>query len=103
MTDFFSLEQPKMTPGKVLRAFRRNFGFTLEEVENLTGIKSPNLSAIESGKRPVGADTAIRLAAIYGLDPGLILFPNGTEILDSPQYRKIQRSAKMLRAKKAAG
>ncbi len=102
MTDFFSLKQPKMTPGKVLRAFRKNFGFTLEDIEKLTGIRVPNLSAMEGDKRPVGQGMAIRLAAIYGLDPGLILFPNGTEVLDLPEYRKIQRSAERLRTRKLA-
>ena len=103
MTDFFSMEQPKLSPGRVIRALRRNFGFTLQDIHKITGIKVPNLSAMESGKRPVGQDVALRLAAVFGVDPGMILFPNGTEILDRPEYRKLQQSASKLRERKLAG
>lgn len=103
MTDFFNLKQPKMTPGKVIRAFRKNFGFTLEDIAKVTGIKVPNLSAIEGDRRSVGQEMALRFAAVYGIDPGLILFPNGPEVLDKPKYRKIQQTASRLREKKLAG
>ncbi len=103
MTDFFRLKQPKLTPGKVIRAFRKSFGFTLVDIEKVTGIKVPNLSAIEGDKRPVGQEVALRLAAVYGIDPGLILFPNGSEVLNRPKYRKIQQTASKLRERKLAG
>lgn len=102
MTDFFKLKQPKMTPGKVIRAFRKNFGFTLEDIKTLTGIKTTNLSAIEQDKRPVSLGAALKLAAIFGLDPGNILFPSGMDILDRPEYKKIHQSAFVLRERKLA-
>lgn len=58
MTDFFSLKQTKLTHGKVIRAFRKNFRFTLQEIEKITGIRVPNLSAIEGDKRSVGQEMA---------------------------------------------
>jgi len=102
IADFFKLEQPKMTTGKVIRAFRKNFGFTLEDIQTLTGIKTTNLSAIGHDKRPVSMDAAVKLAAIFGLDPGNILFPNGTDILDKPEYKRIHQSAFTLRERKLA-
>ncbi len=103
MTDFFNLSQPEMTPGKVIRAFRKNFGFTLADIEKLTDVAESNLSAMENDARPVGQDLAVRLAAVFGINPGLILFPNGAEILDKPELRKIHTRAVAMRARKIAG
>lgn len=103
MTDFFTLPQAKLTPGKVIRAFRRNFGFTLADIEKLANVAESNLSAMENDARPIGQEVAVRLAAIFGINPGLILFPNGTDILDKPELRKIHTRAVALRERKAAG
>ncbi len=100
MTDFFSLPQPKLTPGKVVRAFRKNFGFTLEEIDRLTHAGTTNLSAIENDNRPLGLDLAVRLAAVFGINPGLILFPEGIEILDRPELQQIHDNAITLRKQK---
>mgnify|MGYP001597204221 CR=1 FL=1 len=102
MTDFFDLKQADVTTGRVLRAFRRNFGFTLKDVEKLTGIHESNLSAMENDRKPVGHEAAEKLGAIYGLSPGLILYPNGTEALDTPRLRSIHRAAVRLRERKLA-
>lgn len=100
MSDFFKLRQPELTPGKVIRAFRKNFGFTLADIEKLTDIAEPNLSAIENDSRPVGQELAIRLAAVFGINPGLILFPNGTDLLNRPDLKKIYARALSLRKQK---
>ncbi len=87
---------------KVIRAFRRNFGFTLADIEKLADIAESNLSAMENDARPIGQELAVRLAAVFGINPGLILFPNGTEILDKPELKKIHTRAVALRERKAA-
>jgi transcriptional regulator with XRE-family HTH domain len=102
MTDFFKLKQLDMTPGRLLRAFRRNFGFTLKDVEKLIGIQESNLSAMENDRKPVGHEAATKLGAIYGLSPSLILYPNGTEVLDTPELQKIHRRSIQLRERKLA-
>jgi transcriptional regulator with XRE-family HTH domain len=100
MTDFFKLPQPNLTPGKVVRAFRKNFGFTLQDIDKLTGAGETNLSAIENDNRVLGPELATRLAAVFGINPALILFPNGPEALDKPEFKKIHASAVALRQKK---
>lgn len=103
MVDFFSFKQPDMTPGKVIRAFRKNFGFTLADIEKVTGIKESNLSAIENESRPVGLDIALRLAAFLGVDPSTLLFPQGgMAALEEPDLTKIRKDASRLREKKRA-
>ena len=44
MKNFFELPQVKATPGRVVRAFRTNFGLTLKELEQITGVSSTDLS-----------------------------------------------------------
>ncbi|MBI4041051.1 MAG: helix-turn-helix transcriptional regulator [Deltaproteobacteria bacterium] len=52
----------KVKPSEFLKEQRRRMGVTLAHVSQLTGIAVPNLSAIESGKRPIGIATAKKLA-----------------------------------------
>jgi transcriptional regulator with XRE-family HTH domain len=100
MTDFFSLPQPDVSPGKVVRALRKNFGFTLSDMESLIGVAESNLSAIENDARAIGMELAIKFAAVFGIDPGLILFPEGMGILDAPNLRKIHAKAVKLQKRK---
>jgi transcriptional regulator with XRE-family HTH domain len=102
MTDFFDLKQPEVTSGRLLLAFRKNFGFTLKDVELLTGIQQSNLSAMENNRKPVGYKAAEKLGAIYGIMPELILFPNDTSKLDTPKLRKIHRESLKLQERKLA-
>lgn len=94
--------QTEETPGKIVRAFRRNFGLTLEDVERLTGIPQSNLSAIENNKLDMGVRRAARLAAVFGINPSLILFPKGYEREEEKELRKIRKDAATLIEKKRA-
>ena len=102
MTDFFKLPQPKLSPGKVVRAFRKNFGFTQAEIGKLIDVAESNLSAIENDSRPIGPELAVRFAAVFGISPAFILFPEGSEILERPELKKIHSRAVHLRERKAA-
>ncbi|MBR1752220.1 MAG: helix-turn-helix transcriptional regulator [Ruminococcus sp.] len=52
-----------------LKDLRKRAGITQREVERATGIRQPNLSAIESGKRDISLSDTIILAQLYGADP----------------------------------
>ena len=67
------------TPGQVIRAKRKNFGITLEEVEEVTGISQSNLSLYENDKKNIGLIQATKIGMAIGLHPMTILFPNGIE------------------------
>lgn len=93
--------QVEATPGKVVRAFRKNFGITLEELEAVTGISQSNLSAIENDKIDLGVRRAELLAAALGLEPSVILFPRGRQ--EGPlarELRDIRARAKRILGKK---
>jgi transcriptional regulator with XRE-family HTH domain len=94
--------QVQETPGRVVRAFRRNFELTLGEMERLTGIPESNLSAIENDKLDMGIRRATRIAAVFGINPSLILFPKGHERKEEKELRKIRKDAAALIEKKRA-
>lgn len=52
----------KVKPSEYLKEQRKRMGFTLAQLSSLTGIAVSNLSALESGKRPLGIITAKKLA-----------------------------------------
>ncbi|MEK6772933.1 MAG: helix-turn-helix transcriptional regulator [Bdellovibrionota bacterium] len=61
--NFFDLKFPKTTPGKVIRAFRKNFNITQQELAEVTGIAETNLSAIENDKVEIGVKRAVQVAS----------------------------------------
>src|SRR3989338_9573235 len=52
----------KVKPSEFLKEQRKRMGLTLAHLSRLTEIAVPNLSAIESGRRPIGIATAKKLA-----------------------------------------
>jgi transcriptional regulator with XRE-family HTH domain len=83
------MEQPS-TPGSVTRAFRKKMEFTQKELSQLTGILENNISSIENDRAEIGVKTAVKLAAVFGISPARILFPNGTRI-KSREVREIEK------------
>ena len=71
------LDPTPASPGKTARAFRKNFGFTLKDVEDITNIKEANLSALENEKIEMTSFYAEKLAALFGVHPSVILYPTG--------------------------
>ncbi|MCY4644146.1 MAG: helix-turn-helix transcriptional regulator [Bacteriovoracales bacterium] len=93
--DFFP---GKMTPGEIIRAKRKNYGITLEEVEEVTGISQSNLSLYENNKKSIGYVQATKIGLAVGLNPMTILFPNGIEG-DSRFKETSKKSSKLLTKK----
>ena len=96
--DFFT---EKVTPGRVIKANRKNLKITLEEISLLTGIDTGNLSSIENDKKQVGVKTAIKIGLALGLHPSSILFPNGYQIED-PEIMSIKKKSEVFLSKKIA-
>lgn len=81
------------TTGDLIKAFRINFEIKQDDMAHACQISQANLSAIEQGRREVGARLALRLAAFMGMSPDVILYPNGYE--SEPEYRQVrERSVK---------
>lgn len=100
MKNFFDLPQVKATPGQIVRAFRTNFGLTLKELEQITGINYTNLSAIEHDRVDVGVRRAVLLAAAFGIEPQQILFPQGYVRPEHRDAERVRTRAKRLIEKK---
>lgn len=60
-------------PGSVLRGARGKAGLTQTRLSELCGIPQRHLSEMERGKRPLGKETAKKLAAALNLDYRLFL------------------------------
>jgi transcriptional regulator with XRE-family HTH domain len=88
----------ELTPGQVMRAKRKNFGITLEEVEDATGISQSNLSLYENDKKKIGLVQATKIALVIGLHPMSILFPNGLE--NDSRFKDVALKGKKLLKKK---
>ena len=89
------LDSAPTTIGVMVRAFRKARGFTLKQVEELTGISETNLSAIENDKVDLGVKRSILLSAALGVTPEDILFPKGVW-KKTKEYLVIEKKAKKL-------
>lgn len=52
---------------RLLAGYRKRSGLSYRKLERVTGIKYSALAAMETGNRPVGEQSARRLAAAFGL------------------------------------
>lgn len=95
LKDFFPED---MTPGQLIKAKRKNFGITLEEVEEVTGISQSNLSLYENDKKNIGYVQATKIGLAIGLNPMTILFPNGIE--GDERFKDISKKSDKLLNKK---
>ena len=98
--NFFDLKHEQATPGGIIRAFRKNFQITQEELAKVTGIAEANISAIENDKIELGVKRAVLMAAAFGIDPAQILFPNGYEASYGKDVKAVQQASAKLMAKK---
>jgi transcriptional regulator with XRE-family HTH domain len=80
------------TSGELLRSFRKRDGFTLKDLEEITGIAQSNLSALENDKMELTQHYAEIFSAALGIHPIVILYPNG----------KFEKSKKLLEIEKKA-
>jgi transcriptional regulator with XRE-family HTH domain len=90
-----------VTSGQVLRALRKGLELTLKDVEDITGLKEQNLSALENDRMEMTVHYAGILAAALGVHPTDILFPNG-KWEKSDQISAIERKARKFIGKKRA-
>ena len=89
-----------VTPGELIRATRKKFEITQEELCLITGLKRANLSAIESGRIEMTVHYAEILGAALGLHPATILFPNG-KYVKRKEILEIEKRARALFKKHA--
>ena len=101
--NFFDLKLIEITPGKVIKAFRKNFSITQQELAKVTGIAETNLSAIENDRLEIGVKRAVLIAAALGISPSGLLFPHGYETSYQKDVKADQAASAKLMAKKKVG
>ena len=91
-----------ITSGQAIRILRNSIGFTLKEVEKITGLSEQRLSALENDRSDLSVKNARKISAALGVSPFTILFPNGPDFKDK-EIQKIERQReKLLKEKKAS-
>ncbi len=60
-------------PGAYLAGFRHREGMTQVELAERSGIPRRHISEMENGKRPIGKQSARKLAEVLSVDPRLLL------------------------------
>lgn len=90
------------TPGDMLRAMRKREGFTLKEMEAITGLRESNLSAIENGRIHITQHYAEIFAVALDVHPTAFLYPNGHFKKDA-ELSRIEKKRQRLLKKKAVG
>ena len=100
MKDLLSIKFVKSTPGQTVRALRKNYNLTLDELADITGIEATNLSSIETGKVTLGWERASVLAAAFHVSVQSILFPVGYKSPVRKRLEEVSRKASaVIRAK----
>lgn len=87
-----------VTSGQIIRAFRKSLGFTLKDVEAISGIRETHLSAIENDAYELTKKNAEKLAATLGVQPTILLFPEGVH--PSAEIKAIEKRRKKMLALK---
>ena len=65
-TDWHKEMKAKRTPGKAIRVYRENFGYSQTKLgEMLGGLSRQNISGMENGQRGVSKEMAKKLSAIF--------------------------------------
>jgi transcriptional regulator with XRE-family HTH domain len=59
--------------GRVLRAARERCGLTQQELALRAGMDRAYVNEVENGKRSLSVDRMLRLCAVIGVRPGIII------------------------------
>ena len=80
--------------GDYIKAFRKNFDISQDDMAWACGISQANLSAIENGRREVGPKIAVRLAAFLDIHPSILLYPGGYQAM--PEFKEVIKKRKKI-------
>jgi len=85
-------------PGGLLRVLRKDRGYSLAQLETLSGVSDSEIHRVETGQQDCGIQSLVRLCAALGTTPGFIL----DRALDSKRseiQKRIERDADFLSLK----
>lgn len=82
----------ELSSGEVLRGARSELGISQDELEEITGIKRSNISALENDRMSMSSYYAEILGAALKLHPADLLYPN-RKVAKSDELLKIEKKA----------
>jgi transcriptional regulator with XRE-family HTH domain len=85
-------------PGGLLRVLRKDRGYSLAQLEALSGVSDSEIHRVETGQQDCGIQSLVRLCAALGTTPGFLL----DRALDSKRWefeKRIERDADFLSLK----
>jgi transcriptional regulator with XRE-family HTH domain len=91
-----------LTSAEVLRGARVELGISQDELEEITGIKRSNISALENGRMDMTSYYAEILGAALKLHPADLLYPN-RKVTKSDEILKIEKRAAAIIKRHAVG
>jgi transcriptional regulator with XRE-family HTH domain len=91
----------ELTSSEVLRGARIEAGISQEELEEITGIKRSNISALENNRMGMTSHYAEILGAALKVHPADLLYPN-RKITKSEEILKIEERAEAVMKRHAA-
>ena len=91
-----------LSPGEILRGARVEAGISQDEIEEITGIKRTNISALENGRIGMTSHYAEILGAVLKLHPADLLYPN-RRIVKSAEILEIEKKADFIIKRRAPG
>jgi transcriptional regulator with XRE-family HTH domain len=71
-----SASRVSLTPGEAVRIAREHQGMSQSDLAKTAGIPQSAISAIESGRVPLGVERTKRLAIALRVHPSVLLFPS---------------------------
>jgi DNA-binding XRE family transcriptional regulator len=66
-TDLHKEISERITAGDVIKVYRRNAKMTQKDLAAKLGVKRPNVTAMERGKRPIGKAMADKLSKVFNV------------------------------------
>lgn len=94
------LQEKPSTSGSLLKAFRKGLNLSQEDLEEITDVRSTNISALENDKMAMTGHYAEIFAAALGIHPRVLLYPDG-QFHKSAELKKIEKRAQKLIKNKA--
>lgn len=91
--------------GDYIRAQRKILNFTLDDLEQVTGIDKTNLSSYENNKKEIGVKVAVKIGVAINLDPHILLESSIKSFLEDEEIKEIRaksKKTKKIKAKSAA-
>jgi len=92
----------ELNSSEVLRGARIEAGISQEELEEITGIKRSNISALENNRMEMTSHYAEILGAALGMHPADLLYPN-RQFLKSKEILEIEKRSQAVIKRHAKG